>query len=698
MIRKNFNVKKFPERLAEAEKRVRFLRILHNMLSDMTYRYEDIKDKKTRYCRFRETIASYPMAYTPATPKIIQEIEAQEDRKREEYPKILQEDMKNYISHYTFQGFDLELESLVRDFLISLTELEYLLVKEDENKIYQERIEILIKNFLDSYGIKFESRDYQSYDYKGIFYRLNPTIALSDLDARRSIINVLVTETFIFKNPFSTFKNIVDFAMNSNEWYEAQTLMSINKWCTHYGRDYEVVITSLKNSIRNTNRSSFMELNIQDDLRSNVDSSSSAVLKLTVSGDDFNVHTIIDYSNTDWSIAACSIQSINSSQFQIYGIKENVDSLLSIHGEMVYCNVCNKVKGVEGSIQQNRRRICADCVSGSMYQCIDCGDYNLNGHRCPCQTFEMRELSPSDSMVVPTEKGDIMKTLRLVGIELEYYRFRYSEKKFFIELNKPKRAFITRDGSVNGDAKEIVTMPRGGKDFEVLVNDILNVAESVEADSSCGYHIHIDTRDYKPRDIKNLFVSYLNIENSMFSLMPNNRKNNQYCYRLKNIYSHCYKTKIDDKIEKLKSFEGKKGDDGIIRTFYQGSQDRGKYNSLRYAWANFHSLFRDKNIEVRIHSGTANYDKIVHWASLQSAVVEYVKNYGIIEQTELKDILSELRSKDLITDETVTFYIQRSKKFNNNYQVASYEDDYTPTNYKKIINNFVEIKNQINLN
>ena len=86
---------------------------------------------------------------------------------------------------------------------------------------------------------------------------------------------------------------------------------------------------------------------------------------------------------------------------------------------------------------------------------------------------------------------------------------------------------------------------------------------------------------------------------------------------------------------------------------------------MRYAWANSHSLFSHFNVEIRLHSGTADYNKIVNWIALNTAIVEFVKRYGRLEANGLREMLFKLLQKDLITEKTYYFYIDRQKEFNN---------------------------------
>lgn len=304
---------------------------------------------------------------------------------------------------------------------------------------------------------------------------------------------------------------------------------------------------------------------------------------------------------------------------------------------------------------------CPICARRTLITCVECG----NRHRMNSSQYFVcvgRDIPENDAVKVVKfrsfKKGKILRVNRGAGIELEFSEYKTLKPKIINELRN-KYFYLTSDSSVNGAGKELVSNVMKGKLFEDKLKEYLsNVVVSV--DKSCGFHVHINTKDFKPKDIKHLFRTYKDLEKVFFTLVPESRQENKYCLGFDSIYRHC------------KDFTEKQTKTALEQTFYSetvkrrlNSQKNHKYNSLRYAWANFHSLFSHFNIEIRLHNGTTSYLKILHWIALNVALVEYVKKYGRMEADGLRGMLFRLLTKDLITDETFTFFVKRQKELNH---------------------------------
>jgi len=306
---------------------------------------------------------------------------------------------------------------------------------------------------------------------------------------------------------------------------------------------------------------------------------------------------------------------------------------------------------------------CERCRDNNFHFCDSCDEYIREGEGCDCNDDEEEGRSFGSDEVKVTrfnnfKKGEVLQVNRGAGIELEFSKYSENDRE---EIKKLRGAyfFLTNDGSVNGAGKELVSGVMKGKLFEEKLKTYLKNV-SVGVDKSCGFHIHVNTRDFRPKDVKHLFRTYQDLENIFFSLIPDSRKENRYCLRFDRIYRH------------VSDFKKQQTKTALEQKFYSETDKRRlnnlkkhKYNGLRYAWANFHSLFSHYNVEIRLHSGTADYTKIVHWIALNTSIVEYVKKYGRLEASGLREMLFKLLQKDLITESTFYFYVERYKELNN---------------------------------
>lgn len=336
-----------------------------------------------------------------------------------------------------------------------------------------------------------------------------------------------------------------------------------------------------------------------------------------------------------------------------------------------YCEHCSEYYSGDDYNNIGDYQYCGSCFSDVGYYCDSCGENYENDRPCSCRDHEDDDDNGNDEMKFIIyknfSKGEYLKVSRGAGIELEFSRFRITDEVKLKNL-RGKYFFKTHDGSVRGDSVEIVSSVMKGKLMEEKLKELLSSA-SVGVDSSCGYHIHINTKDYKPRDIKHLFRTYIDLEKIFFGLVPQSRQENRFCYKFANIYEY------------NKGFIGQRTKYDLEKKFYSESSKRRvksrknyKYDGLRYCWANFHSLFSKNNVEIRLHSGTGNYEKIMNWVALNVAVVQYVKKFGRLQANDIKELLLILLRKDLIAEKTYYFYVDRYNKMKAKRKLYVEED------------------------
>lgn len=173
--------------------------------------------------------------------------------------------------------------------------------------------------------------------------------------------------------------------------------------------------------------------------------------------------------------------------------------------------------------------------------------------------------------------------------------------------------------SDNGHEIAIVAKSTEIKDIIRKVCKVLH-DHSAEINNTCGLHVHIDARG---RDEKRMFANLVKAQKLLYSMVPRSRYNNSYCQPNKSGY------------------------------------DMSAYHG-RYWGINPKSYNEHKTIEVRLHSGTINAEKINNWIELLQKIA-YSKSVKEIES------LNDLTSKVKLNAKLVEYIIDRVEKFSTEH-------------------------------
>lgn len=258
---------------------------------------------------------------------------------------------------------------------------------------------------------------------------------------------------------------------------------------------------------------------------------------------------------------------------------------------------------------------------------------------------------------------------------------------------------LSGDGSLNsgvGYPIEIQTPILKGKRGEICIAELCTklVENSFIIDKTCGLHIHLDgstiglqekkvsTQQARPESLINLYLAYRLFEPVILSFLPSTRRRNEYCadfgmareYRGEVISFDPLQVSFDlmANINTLEAFElyWYKADNynKVIK-----AKD-SRYTPSRYFGVNFHSLLKDNHLEIRYHSGTLNYEKILFWIDLHGKIVEKCTD-GTIDYEVLTNILQTEMNLETLTEklfsilnlnkDTVEYLMDRQEKFKN---------------------------------
>lgn len=204
---------------------------------------------------------------------------------------------------------------------------------------------------------------------------------------------------------------------------------------------------------------------------------------------------------------------------------------------------------------------------------------------------------------------------RYIGLEIE------AENGGHFDL--PDRFGIVEDGSLSSRGIEVLTPPSRGAALAERVKIAMDALLSAgyEATGRCGLHTHIDLRDKQndQRFLSRLFAIGFATEDVLFSLQTEqDRHLGHYSIPLRNQYPfYCAKGPQSPDFEYIYN-KLEKGSRGNRRTLNQLRQTKWGH---RYLGFNFHSVFHRGTMEVRIHEGTLDADRILKWADLLQALI-----------------------------------------------------------------------------
>ena len=162
------------------------------------------------------------------------------------------------------------------------------------------------------------------------------------------------------------------------------------------------------------------------------------------------------------------------------------------------------------------------------------------------------------------------------------------------------------------------------KIFESKLREIISALKEAGCggDERCGAHVHLDMRN---RDVKRSYKNLVKIQDAMFKLVAQRRRNNEFCR--KNEY---------DSYDKYKNHD--------VEGF---TQHRGGTLS-RYRYVNAASYDKHKTLEIRLHHGTLDADEIINWIKLLLKTIDRSEeiNENVTKVGELAKTI-KLKGQDL---------------------------------------------------
>lgn len=286
--------------------------------------------------------------------------------------------------------------------------------------------------------------------------------------------------------------------------------------------------------------------------------------------------------------------------------------------------------------------------------------------------IQNRRPNTSSDRFRSTKLGEYVKHRVPFAVELECYGTNQTTvAKMSREI--AREWGVSRDGSLTsnlGYPIEIQSPILSGLKGEQNIVETCKILNDLnfQVDRTCGMHVHFGCGDAfirsqavrdgsdKPSNLISLYLFHRLFEDAIVSFLPSTRRVNHYCGQFKNgveyrgmgyelgTMEHAFS--VMENINTLQQFELYWYKARNANDVYAHKQER--YTVSRYMGVNFHSLLKDNHIEIRYHSGTKNYEKILYWVNLHGKIVEMCAS-GVINQKMLKEIKAEKLNLEQLT-------------------------------------------------
>lgn len=313
------------------------------------------------------------------------------------------------------------------------------------------------------------------------------------------------------------------------------------------------------------------------------------------------------------------------------------------------CDSCN----CEVSHDDTMHSLCQNCYWDTYTTCDDCDcelhrdDTFVNDDGCFCEGCYSRHDREGDvegTSFIFLANDTFVRTgsLRTFGVELET-----SKCDGYMDLDGETYFDSKDDGSING--KEFVSrVLRGDRGLEAI-SEFCGYAAGFSVDNKCGFHLHIGCQDLTVDELKAVCAGYALTAKIWQSFVVASRRSNGYCRNLK---WDC------DTLRDIEDF-----------TDFAESEDR-------YQWLNVAAYAEHSTLEVRLHTGTLNGDKVCNWVKAHIKFVDYISkmSYWSVRalfegktDSEVFDLLATIWNDSELTD----YYRERARKYGTDYRAAT---------------------------
>ena len=266
-----------------------------------------------------------------------------------------------------------------------------------------------------------------------------------------------------------------------------------------------------------------------------------------------------------------------------------------------------------------------------------------------------------------------------------------------VSLLKNNFVFL-RDGSLDGGL-EYTSLPLKGADGIAKLRNFCASLAECSINEFCSLHIHLGGVNLSKEEVVSLYKTVFQCQQELFDFVPSYKRSSKYFARKAEYKDHCKPLKslglyqeenVNQMYRSIYNFVTMNGqfgnqddvDEDDEEYFGEDEGQVNKWNKLsRYHHLNLLNWFeKGSTIEFRLHEPTTNYQKIVSWLLIISAITKYAKKYSNqIINNELKISLMKIILDIYPTN--VSSYLNKYIKhrtilYNNSYITGSDEDYY----------------------
>lgn len=347
--------------------------------------------------------------------------------------------------------------------------------------------------------------------------------------------------------------------------------------------------------------------------------------------------------------------------------------------EFACCDSCGDIERRDDLtyIDNTEEYLCSSCFERQdCFVCEGCGErltgdcYGAEGYCQNCWDDRERDNGEDFNRVYDKSDRLVEEGKRAFSCEIEcYYPDDDIDLLREVMENIDEGVGLSGDGSLDDCGREFQTPKLSGEKGEKVLEDLCRELNDRDfyVNRTCGLHIHLDTKDYQgeTEKIKRLMLFYLMIEPLLFSYLPFSRRKNRYCLPLSQFY-HEQEIREADNITDIEKMWYREQSQERIE-----NRKKYRYDNTRYAGVNLHSLLSNNHLEIRHHSGTIDYTKIINWIRLHVRVLDKISKDEIPldEIINLKNILnlSQRQTKVFemleLEEDLQKYFIARNRKF-----------------------------------
>lgn len=373
------------------------------------------------------------------------------------------------------------------------------------------------------------------------------------------------------------------------------------------------------------------------------------------------------------------------------------------------CKICYSCSGCHQKRNPSKYGVKCSCCEkcSNCCQCFECGRCgnrrpNTSRHLNSTQSGRARGCGYCDrccecgitvpyTTVVNSFTGEpTTRYPRFMGVEIEcgIKVVKKGDKLTYAELQDKATAFgagIGSDGSVRVEGLnpvEIVSAPARGTWFIAQVTELCDTLALYNAavNKSCGLHVHVDMRRVSQGKILSAIRLYSRIEKALFSIVSFSRRGESKATLIKYQNQGGYAGPWADKLKLAGVLNDEVSIESRMKALdlmtYQNEATANSYKTShmkhgsRYHGLNIQSLHVHNTLEFRLHQGTVNANKILMWAGVCSAIVEYALLKGEDHVKAMKGSSAQILEKVLGTDQELitwcrarrAYFIEKERK------------------------------------